>query len=153
MIRMEKSIEVDAPVEQVFAYIVDPSHAPEYTPNVDEVKDVHRLPDGRYTYTTVGKFLGLRMDFKAEQTEVIPNERIVEKSHGAGMDDTTTERFERLEGGKTRVRLVSETNLHGVGPLARFGEAFLEKYFDHGTEMGMAAAKAHIETAARVHSA
>ena len=152
MIKMEKSIEVDAPVEQVFAYLLDPKHATEYAPNVNEVKDIHRLPDGRHTYTVTGKLLGLHFDFKAEQVEVIPNERIVEKSHGAGMDDTTTERFERLESGRTRVLLTSETSLHGAAPIARFGEAFLEKYFDHGTEMGMAAARAHIEAAARVHS-
>lgn len=149
---MEKSVEVDAPVEQVFAYLVDPKHAPEYSPGMNEVKDIHRLPDGRSTYTGVARLLGLPVEFKAEQVEVIPNERIVEKSHGAGMDDTTTERFERLEGGKTLVRLISETTLHGAGPLARFGESFLEKYLDHGTEMGIAAAKAHIEAAARALS-
>ncbi len=153
MIKMEKSIEVDAPVEQVFAYVADPAHYPEYMPYSGEVKDIQHLPDGRYTYTAVGKFLGMHVDSKAEQIEVIPNERIVEKSHGGGMDDITTMRFERLEGGKTRVSMVSETTLHGAAPLAKFGEAFLEKYFDHGMEMGMEAAKAHIEAAARVHSA
>ena len=153
MIKMEKSVEVDAPVEQVFAYLVDPKHTPEYTPGMYEVKDIHRLPDGHSTYTGVARLLGLPVEFKAEQVEVIPNERIVEKSHGAGMDAITTERFERLEGGKTRVSLSSETTLHGAGPLGKFGESVLEKYFDHGTEMGIAAAKAHIEASAHVHSA
>lgn len=145
MIKTEKSIVIDAPVEQVFAYLSNPERELEYSPGIDEVKDIQRLPDGRYTYTASGKFLGLHFDFKAEQVEVVPNERIVEKSHGAGMDDTSTELFERLEGGKTRVSFTSETTLH-AGPLAKFGESFFAKYFDHGTEMGMEAAKAHIET-------
>lgn len=144
VIKTEKSIVIDAPVEQVFAYLVDPAHQTEYGPGVDEVKNIRQAPDGRCTYTTVAKFLGLHVDFKTEQVEVVPNERIAEKSHGAGLDDTTTIRFERLESGKTRVSLVGETTLH-AGPLAKFGESFFAKYFDHGTEMAMAAMKAHIE--------
>lgn len=144
MFKIEKSIEVDMPVEQVFAYVVDPAHIPEYQAGIAEVKDLQRLPDGRYTYTEVGKFLGLHVDFKSEQVEVVPNERIVEKGHGAGLDDSTTFRFERLTDGKTRVALVSENTLH-AGPLEKFGETFFAKYMDHGVEMAMQAAKAHIE--------
>lgn len=144
MITIEKSIVVDAPVEQVFAYIVDPTHMPEYTPGGGDVKDIRRLPDGRYTYTEVSKFLGLHSETKCEQVEVVPNERIVEKEKGGGMDSTMALGFERLPDGKTHVSLVSETSLH-AGPFAKFGEAFLAKYFDHGMEMAMEGAKAHIE--------
>ena len=144
MIKIDKSIVTDAPLETVFAYIVDPVHAPEYTTGGGEVKDIQRLPDGRYTYTFVSKFLGLHSESKCEQVEVVPNERIVERQQGGGMDSDVTERFERLPDGKTRVSLVSETTLH-AGPFAKFGEAFLTKYFDHGIEMAMEAAKAHLE--------
>ena len=144
MIKVEKSIVTDAPVEQVFAYVVDPAHLPEYMTGGGEVKDIQRLPDGRYTYTNVGKFLGIHLESKCEQVEVVPNERIVWKDQGGGMDSTMTQRFERLPDGKTRVSLVSETTLH-AGPFAKFGEAFFAKYFDHGVEMAMEAAKAHIE--------
>lgn len=144
MIQIEKSIVTDVPIETVFAYVVDPAHAPEYTTGGGDVKDIQRLPDGRYTYTYVGKFLGLHSEYKCEQVEVVPNERIVETQQGGGMDTTVTDRFERLPDGKTRVSLVSETTLH-AGPFARFGEAFLTRYFDRGMEMAMEAAKAHIE--------
>ncbi|HEX8982881.1 MAG TPA: SRPBCC family protein [Ktedonobacterales bacterium] len=149
MIKTEKSIVIDAPVEKVFAYVYDPANEPEYMTGVHEVKDVQRLPDGRYTYTEVSKFLGVPVDFECEYTEVIPNERIVEKVHGPGMDGHMSMGFERLETGKTRVSIVGETSLHG-GPLAKFGESFLAKYFDHGSEMAIHGAKAHIEAAARV---
>lgn len=145
MMRIEKSIVTDVPVERVFAYVVDPAHQPEYMTGTDDVKDIQRLPDGRYTYTNVSKFLGLHVDSKCEQVEVVPNERIVEKSQGGGMDGTSTERFERLPDGKTRVTVVGETTLH-AGPFAKFGEAFLTRYMGHSVEMAMEAAKAHIET-------
>lgn len=152
MIKIEKSIVVDAPVEKVFAYVVDPARSPEYQPGTDEVKDIQRLPDGRYTYKAVSKFLGLHVDYEDEQVEVVPNERIVEKFHGTGMDGISTQRFERLEGNKTRVSLVGETTIH-AGPLAKFGESFFSKYFDHGIEMAMEAAKAHLEMEVPSHSA
>lgn len=144
MITFEKSIEVDAPVERVFAYLLDPAHGPEYFTGANEVKDIQRLPDGRYTYTTVSKFLGLPWEDKTEQTEVIPNERIVQESHGGGVDSVVTERLEPLADDKTRVTVASQTTLHG-GPLGKFGESFLEKYMRHGQQMAMEAAKAHIE--------
>ncbi len=149
MIKTEKSIVIDAPIEKVFAYVYDPTNEPEYMTGIHKVKDVQRLPDGRYTYTEVGKFLGIDVDYKCEYTEVIPNERIAEKTHGGGMDGSMTMRFERLEDGKTRVSMVGESSLH-AGPLAKFGESFLAKYFDHGSEMAIDAAKAHIEAAAPV---
>ncbi|HET9979426.1 MAG TPA: SRPBCC family protein [Ktedonobacterales bacterium] len=144
MLRLEKSIEVDAPVEQVFAYLVDPAHLPEYETGGGEVKNIQRLPDGRYTYTEVSKLLGIHSESKGEQVEVVPNERIVWRDEGGGMDSTMTERFERLPEGKTSVTVVSETTLH-AGPFAKFGEAFFAKYFDRGIEMAMEAAKARIE--------
>lgn len=147
MFKLENSIVTDAPVEKVFAYLVDPAHMPEYMPDTDEVKDVQRLPDGRYTYTGVSKFLGLHMDWKTEQVEVIPNQRIVQKMRGTGMDGVSTITLEPLEGGKTRATLITETTLH-AGPLARFGEAVFEKYFAHAELMSMEAAKAHIEAGA-----
>lgn len=144
MFRFEKSIVVDAPVEQVFAYVVDPAHIPEYESGIPEVKDIQRLPDGRSAYTEVSKFLDLQVEFTCEQVEVVPNERIVATGHGAGLDDITTYRLERLADGKTRVSLVSENTLQ-AGPLEKFGEASFAKYFEHGVEIAMQAAKARIE--------
>ena len=81
---------------------------------------------------------------RVSKAGVIPNERIVEKSHGAGIDGTVTERLEPLDGNKTRLTILTETTLH-AGPLAKFGESFLVKYMDHGIEIALEAAKVHIE--------
>ena len=144
MFTVDKSIDVDASIEQVFAYLADPTFAPEYMTGSSEVKDIQRLPDGRYTYTEVDKFLGVSMDSRCEQTEVVPNERIVEKWSGTGMDGVVTERLEALEGGKTRVTLHGESSLH-AGLLAKLGGPFMERYMNHSVDLAMQAAKAHIE--------
>ncbi len=148
MFTLETSSEVNAPVEAVFAYVVDPAHQPEWDPGVDAVKAIQRLPDGRYADTSVSKLLGLPLDLKEEQVEVIPNERIVLATQSTGLGATSTFRFEPQAGGKTRMSFVSEITMHGPGPLARFGESVLAKYMDHGIAMGMTAVKAHIEAEA-----
>lgn len=146
MIRFDKSIVIDAPVEKVFAYLMDPAHLREYMTGLDEVKDVVRLPNGGYRYTVVMKMIGFHNEMTSEDVEVVPNERAVSRMDGALFDGVSDVRFESLDGGKTRVRFIGEGTLHG-GPLGRLGEPFFEKYFDHSAEMEMAAVKAHIEMA------
>ncbi len=63
MIKSEKSIVFDAPVEAVFAYLIDPAHMPEYEPSLHEVKDIQSLPNGGFTYTAVVRALGLHVEF------------------------------------------------------------------------------------------
>lgn len=144
MIKQEKSIVIDAPVEQVFAYFMDPANAMETETGADEVKDVQQLPNGGHRYTEVYKFLGLRTEMTSEDIEVVPNERVISTFESSLLDGTSTQRFERLEGSKTRVSCVGEATFPG-GPLAKLGEPFLEKYFSHSMEMSLEAAKAHIE--------
>ncbi len=144
MIKLEKSMEIDAPVEQVFAYIIDPAKATEYATGVERITRVERLPNGGYRYTTLGKIAGQRMEMISEDLEVVPNERIVSKMTSSLLDTLAYGRLERLDDDKTRVSLDAESTLH-VGPLSKLGEAFLARYFDHSVEMEMAAIKAHIE--------
>lgn len=148
MFKFERSIVIDAPVEQVFAYLLDPTHVPEYMQEIEEVRDIQRLPDGRSSCTLVSKFLGLRVEVRNEKVEVIPNERIVEKSQGEGLEYTGSTRFERLDGGKTRTSVADEVTIHG-GPLGKLGEAFFAKRFVHGEEVAMQLAKERLEAAAR----
>lgn len=145
MIKVEKSIEIDAPAEAVFAYLIDPARMPEYFIGIDEVKDIQRLPDDRYTYTVVSKILGMRLESKSEHLEVVPNERLVEKTQSALAEFTQFLRFERLETGKTRVSVDGEYTLRGAGPLAMYGEPYFARYIERGTETIMQALKARFE--------
>ncbi len=146
MIKIEKSIVIDAPVERVFAYLSDPAYALEYATASGpiEMKDVQRLPNGGYRYTEVDQFLGERLETTNEDIEVVPNERTVTKFQSAMVDGAATRRFERLEGGKTRLTCIGEVSLHG-GPLAKFGEEQLAKSFEDEMERSLKAMKARIE--------
>jgi uncharacterized membrane protein len=144
MLRFEKSIVIDAPVEAVFAYTVDPTHKPEYFVGVAEVKDIQRLPNGGYTFTTVSKFLGLHTQGKTEQVEFVPNERFVAQEHTLFMDVTLSLRFEKLDSHKTLVSGYAEYTFVG-GFLGKLIEPLLTRYVEHAAEMSLAALKAHIE--------
>ncbi len=144
MVKIEKSIVIAAPVDEVFAYASDPRNAPEYFTGIHEVSDLRRLPNGGYAFKAGYKIAGLHADSTSEDTEFVPNERIVSQSRSALDDVKLTATFERLEGGKTRVTCIEEHTLHG-GFLGKLGETFLTGYLEHAAEMTQATLKAHIE--------
>ncbi len=154
MVRMEKSVVIDAPVEEVFAYVLDPAHLPEYAVdiNVVEVRDIKRLPNGGYSWTAISKIFGLRLEGKGEQTEVVPYERITAVGRSAAAELRQSVRFERLDDHKTRFTGRDELIVH-AGPLASLGEPFLEKFLDKGSDQVMALLKAKIEAEARATAA
>lgn len=144
MLKIEKTIEIDAPVERVFAYVLDPRHLPEFHPGIAEVKDVTPLANGGYRWTTVDNLFGLHIESTWEDLEVIPNERGVNQIQSPLMDCTAHARFEPLPGGRTRASNVATIALHG-GPAGRLAELLLSRYIDHGAEMAIKAAKMRIE--------
>ncbi len=140
MLTIEKSIEIDAPVEAVFAYAADPSHLPEYYTDVREVRDLRQLPNGGYTATL------WPLAATIETVELVPNERIVSHGQWGGPfgDVTMTTTFERLDGDKTRVTLHEEHLFHG-GFFAKLGEKTTAGYLQRAAELTITALKARIE--------
>jgi uncharacterized protein YndB with AHSA1/START domain len=133
MIRTEKSIVINVPVAEVFAYTADPQHVPEYFHGCLEIADIRRLPNGGFAAKTVNRFAGLHTEMTGETTEFVPNERMVTKSTGKLADVT-----------KTRVTCIEEYTIHG-GFLAKLGDPFLSRYVDHGAELTQETLKARVE--------
>jgi len=79
MIRSEDSIEINVPVEVVFAHLSDPMNMVEDLPSVVEVKDIRGQGKGM-TYTVIYKVLGVRLFMPCEVTEYIPQKRITIRS-------------------------------------------------------------------------
>ena len=144
MITIEKSVVIEAPVEDVFAYAADPNHLPEYFTGVDRVYKVRRLPNGGYSFQFVDKVTGVRFVATGECTEFVPNERLVVQSHAAPEDETLRATFQRVNNRATLLSCVEEYTIHN-GFLGELGEAFLAEYLGHGTEMTLATLKARIE--------
>lgn len=97
MASTKTSTVIQAPIEQVFAYVSDPTNIPEWLVNLSEISDVTGSGVGqryRWKYTMIG----LPFDGETTVKEHITNERLVTESTG-GIPNTFTMVFEPHEKG------------------------------------------------------
>jgi uncharacterized membrane protein len=92
MARFHKSIEIKAPVSNVYSFIEDPKNGPEVMTNMIEVNDITGSGKGSH-YKWTWNMAGIK--FKGENTNIedVPNKRIVISSKG-GIESTWTYNFE-----------------------------------------------------------
>jgi uncharacterized protein YndB with AHSA1/START domain len=74
MVKFEITTDIDRPVDEVFAYVTDPSRAPEWVSAIIEIKDADPPGFGSKA-TQVVKFLGRRFEFTSEVVEWDLNRR------------------------------------------------------------------------------
>ena len=105
--RVEKRIEIDRPIDEVFAYVADVNHLPEWAGTTIEVKGAPAGPlqDGG-TFTDVGIFLGRRIETPFRATVEAPR-RLVYRSTGGLLPHDWTYTFEPV-GDRTRMTLAVE---------------------------------------------
>ena len=97
MPKLNKSININAPVEKVFAYVTDPPATPEWLVGATEVTDVAGSGVGQH-YHWKYNMLGVPLRGETTVSEHVPNERRVTKSKG-GITSTWTFTFAPHEGG------------------------------------------------------
>jgi uncharacterized membrane protein len=126
-----KHFEVQAPVEQVYAYWRDFSHFPSFMP---DVKEVHVTGPTTSHWVVAGP-LGRTVEWDAEITEDIPNRRIAWRSVGdADVDNAGAVRFDD-RGGRTAV----EVSLEYSPPAGKAGELVAELLNDPDKQVERAA--------------
>jgi hypothetical protein len=87
---MKRSIHIEAPVEKVFDFFKDPKTAYETAGMPFAIKDVKLTEDGVGTYYSwATKTPGLRWEGFDVYTEVIPNQRITDRSSSPSAGDST----------------------------------------------------------------
>ncbi len=116
--RVEESVEINRPVEEVFSYAADPEHFPEWS---GITLEVHKEKPGPLTqgerFTTVSKFLGRRFETPFEVTSHEPPRLHSHKSTGGPLPQEWTLTCEEAAGG-TRVTEVVEGEPGGFFGLA-----------------------------------
>ncbi len=135
MAKVEKEVTVEAPIEEVFRYINEPSNLPEFWPSLMEIKDVQSLPSGGYSARWVYKMLGMRFEGKGEYTKIVPNHWIVIETKG-GIGSTMTWTFRSKED-MTRVTLTIEYKIP-IPLLGKLAEAIIVKMNDQEGDLMMA---------------
>ncbi|MGB5933128.1 MAG: SRPBCC family protein [Anaerolineae bacterium] len=143
MARYEGSVTINAPVEKVFGYIMDPASHAEWMPSLMEVKDVNMTEQrvGSH-WRWAWKMVGLRFEGETTITEYIPNERLVWQSTGAILS-TWVYTFEPEDGG-TKVNVVVEYTVP-IPVLGKVAEAFVLSQVEREADFGVANLKARME--------
>ena len=113
MVKVEASVDIDRPIDEVFAYVADPAKTPEWSSMALECSLEGSGPIGVGSrIMTVGKFLGRRAESTSEVTRYDPPHkfslRVVSGPiHGASLE----RQLESIgEGTRYRSRLVGESS-------------------------------------------
>ena len=109
MLKMEMSVEIRRPVEEVFAYLTDPATAPEWNSAVLECR---AEPPGPIRVGSkihiVGRILGRRIESTNEVTELVANRKFVQKANSPFRLEATYLAEATTGGTKISVELVAE---------------------------------------------
>jgi uncharacterized membrane protein len=143
MLKIERSVLINAPVDKVFSYVHEPNNMLEYWPSMLEVKNVKALPNGGYEYDWVYNMAGIHINGHAEWVEYVKNERVVNKNE-SGIPSTFVWSY-KPEGDGTRLDLSVEYTIPGA-VLGKLAEPFIRKLNENQADTVMANLIARLET-------
>ena len=142
MAKVSKTVTINAPAEKIYGYVGEPENMPEFWPSLMEISDVQKLPNGGNSNKWVYKMAGIRLEGTSEDTERVPNERIVSKTKG-GVDSTQTWEFQPEASG-TKVTFTVEYTVP-IPVLGKLAEAVIVKMNDHEGDVLLANLKSRME--------
>ena len=146
MIRVEVTLIVDRPVEQVFAFLGDLENNMKWRPGQIEATKLSAGPIGvGTTYRMVNSVLGRRLEGEAEVTEYEPNRKFTSIGKSGFMPITAQRIFEPVDG-RTRVTFIAMAEPRGFLELA---ESLLARRARARLRADVASAKRLLEADAR----
>jgi len=142
MEKITRSTTVHRPVEDVFHFLEDKTHFPEFWPSMMEVSDVRELPNGGKSYHWAYKMAGLRIEGDSEEIEIIPNRKLVSKND-KGIHSTVTW---KMEGHGEDTNLTFEVEYEVPVPvLGRLAEKVVVNLNEHEADAVIANLKTQLE--------
>jgi len=131
------------PVAEVAAFAGDPGNAPEWYVNIDSVE--WRTPPPIAVGSCmdfVARFLGRRLAYTYEVTELVPGERLVMRTADGPFPMETTYTWEALDAGATRMTLRNRGRPAGFSSVAG---PFLAAAMRRANQKDLAALRARME--------
>jgi len=118
MIKIEHSVVINRPIEEIFAFMDNPKNDPKWQSGVLESEQTSEGPAGvGATFREVRKFMGRRFESTLELTKHEPNKNIAWKTTSGPIPFELTATFESVEGG-TKIAIVGEVEPGGFFKLA-----------------------------------
>ena len=124
MPHISKSIEINAPVSEVFAFMARPEHLPEIWPSMLEVSNLEVQPDGAASYDWVYKMAGMRFHGHSETIEH-QTDRLVVMKNETGIPSTFRWSYQGRDD-TTQVTVEIDYEIPGA-VLGRLAEPFIRK--------------------------
>jgi hypothetical protein len=134
------------PVAEVAAFAGDPTHAQEWYVNIDSVEWQTPPPvavGSRMAF--VARFLGRRLAYTYEVTEIAPRERLVMRTADGPFPMETTYTWEALDAGSTRMTLRNRGRPAGFSALVG---PFMTGAMRRANRKDLAALRARLEAGA-----
>lgn len=149
MIEIEKSVVINRPIQEVFAYVTDVENEPQW---ISEVLEVRKTSDGPMgvgsTYDNVVHFLGRRIVDPHEIVQFEPNRRFAFKSHSGQISFEGTYHFEPAGDDATRLSFVAAGE---TGTLFRLAEPIVNRMINRQWEANVANLKELLEAREKSH--
>jgi uncharacterized protein YndB with AHSA1/START domain len=142
MATLSRKTTIHARAEDVFDFLEDKTHVPEFWPSMIEVSDIRDLPNGGKHYHWAYKMAGLRFEGDSDEIEVIPNKKLVSKNE-KGIESTITWLMEG-HGDDTDVTFEVDYRVP-VPVLGRLAEKVVVKLNENEADVMMANLKTQIE--------
>lgn len=118
MTRFEHSVTIERPLEEVWAYVIDPANDPVWQGAIVEVRRGAGVPLGVGSeIEEVSQFLGRRFEITFVVTEHEPMRRSAVRTTSGPVAATGCYTFEETEGG-TRFTMEGDVDAHGLFKLA-----------------------------------
>jgi uncharacterized membrane protein len=118
MIKIETSVQINRPLEEVFAFVTDIDNLPQWAGPVTEAKQISEGPIGvGTTQTQSAQFLGRQMETTQEVTEYVLNKTVATKSTSGPLPMAIHYFFEPVGNG-TKVKFEAELDAKGFFKLA-----------------------------------
>jgi uncharacterized protein YndB with AHSA1/START domain len=109
---------INRPVDQVFAFLVDPGKTSDWTPGLTEARQMSEGPVGvGTTVLFIGKFLGRSFESLSEVTDYVPNEKFSSKTTSGPIHLEVDSTLQPVDGG-TRLATVYRGESRGFFKLA-----------------------------------
>ena len=77
MVKIKRTVHIDAPVDKVFDFAADPENLPEIWPSMIKVENVERSETKGYEYDWVYKMAGMQFHGHSHTTKFVPNDLVV----------------------------------------------------------------------------
>jgi uncharacterized protein YndB with AHSA1/START domain len=140
MLKVEHSVVVHRPPDDVFVYLTEPANLPEWQVGVLEARSNGPLEAGA-TLTELRKFLGIRLETTLEVTEHEPSKRFSLRAVSGPVPIEVKHRLTPTNGG-TRIDVVLEGEPRGFFTVA---EPIVERAVRREVELGFATLKDLLE--------